>query len=112
LHGNGYLAKNPTRRQLLNADREEQIRRDEQKHREHLELMEEFERLQEQMNSWEVDRAAERQAQRSFYAAQIEEVMRAREADKEAFRQEIQAWLAGQAQPGLQQVLVMQNVNL
>jgi len=30
LHGNGYLAKNPTRRQLLNADRQEQIRREEQ----------------------------------------------------------------------------------
>jgi len=82
LHGNGYLAKNPTRRQLLNADHEEQIRREEQQHWEHLELMEEFKRLQEQMNSWEADRAAERQAQRAFYAAQIEEVMRAREADK------------------------------
>jgi len=112
LHGNGYLATNPTRRQLLNVDREEQIHREEQQHREHLELMVEFERLQEQMNSSEADRAAERQAQRAFYAAQIEEVMRAREADKEAFRQEIQALLVGQAQPGLQQVLVMQNVNL
>ena len=30
LHGNGYLAKNPTRRQLLNGDRQEQIRRKEQ----------------------------------------------------------------------------------
>jgi len=106
LHGNGCLAKNPTRRQLLNADREEQIRKDEQNHREHLKLMEEFERLQEQMNSWEANRVAERQAQRAFYAVHIEEVMRAREADKEAFRQEIQALLAGQSQPGLQQVLV------
>jgi len=44
--------------------------------------MEEFERLQEQMNSWEAGRAAKRQAQRAVYAAQIEEVMRAREADK------------------------------
>ena len=82
MHGNGYLAKNQTRRHLLNADREEQIRRAEQQRWEHLELMEEFERLQEQMNSWEAGRAAKRQAQRAVYAAQIEEVMRAREADK------------------------------
>jgi hypothetical protein len=32
------------------------------------------------------------------------------DADKEAFRQEIHALLAGQAQAALQQVLLMQNV--
>jgi hypothetical protein len=34
LHGNGYLAKNPTRRQLLNAEHKEQIRREELQHQE------------------------------------------------------------------------------
>jgi len=45
LYGNGYLAKNPTRRQLLNADRQEQTRREKQQHQEHLELMESFGQL-------------------------------------------------------------------
>jgi len=60
LHGNGYLAKNPTRRQLLNADRQEQIRREQQQHQEHLELMESFGQLQQQMSTWEADREAKR----------------------------------------------------
>ena len=47
LHGNGYLAKNPTRKQLLNADRQEQICREEQQHEEHVELMELFGQLQQ-----------------------------------------------------------------
>jgi hypothetical protein len=56
---------------------------------------------------------AEREAERLNHARQIDEIMKAREADKEAFRQEIQAMLqAGQSQAALQQVLVMQNVNL
>jgi hypothetical protein len=46
LHGNGYLAKNPTRRQLPNAEREEQIRREELLHQEHVELMGAFGQLQ------------------------------------------------------------------
>ena len=81
MHGNRYLAKNPTRRQLLNADREEQIHREEERHHEHLELKDSFEKLQQQMSVWE----AEREAQRSFYAGQIEEIISARDADKEAF---------------------------
>jgi hypothetical protein len=51
LHGNGYLAKNPTRRQLLNAEREEHIRREELQHQEHVELMDAFGKLQEKMSS-------------------------------------------------------------
>jgi hypothetical protein len=46
-HGNGYLAKNPTRRQLLNVECEEQIRREELQHQEHVELMDAFGQLQE-----------------------------------------------------------------
>jgi hypothetical protein len=109
LHGNGYLAKNPTRRQLLNAEREDQIRREEQQHQEHLELMNEFAQLQQQMNAWE----AEREAERLNHSREIDEIMKTREADKEAFRQEIQAMMqAGLSQAALQQVLLKQNVNL
>ena len=60
LHGNGYLAKNPTRRQLLDAERQEQMRKEEQQHNEHVELMDSFEKLQEQVQSYEADREAER----------------------------------------------------
>ena len=55
LHGNGYLAKNPTRRELLNADHEEQIRVEEQVHQEHVELMESFGQL-DKLATWEADR--------------------------------------------------------
>lgn len=71
--------------------------------------MNEFGQLQQQMSEWEADRDAER----IQYARQIDEIMKAREADKEAFRQELQSMFqAAQAQAALQQVLVMQNVNL
>jgi len=89
LHGNGYLAKNPTRRQLLNADRQEQIRREEQQHQEHVELMESFGQLQQQMSTWEADREAERRE----HARQIEEINKAREADKEELRREFLSML-------------------
>jgi hypothetical protein len=47
LHGNRYQAKNPTRRQLLNAEHEEQICREELHYQEHVELMDAFAQLQE-----------------------------------------------------------------
>ena len=82
LHGNGYLAKNPTRRQLLNVDRQEQNCREEQQHQEHVELMESFGQLQQQMSTWEADSEAERRE----YARQIKKINKAREADKEELR--------------------------
>lgn len=89
LHGNGYLAKNPTRRELLNVDRQEQIRKEEQQHQEHVELMESFGQLQEQMTSWEADR----QAERIEHAGKIDEIKKAREADLQALRQEFLSML-------------------
>ena len=77
LHGNGYLAKNPTRRQLLNAERQEQIRREELQHQEHVELMDAFGLLQEKMSTWEDEREAERRE----HARQLEESNKKREAD-------------------------------
>ena len=103
MHGNGYLAKNPTRRQLLNADRQEQIRREEQQHEEHVKLMESFGHLQQQMSIWEADREAERRE----HARQIEEINKAREADKEELRREFLSMMqVANGQAPFQQVLV------
>ena len=77
LHGNGYPAKNPTRRQLLNAERQEQIRREELQHEEHVELMDAFGLLQEKISTWEEEREAERRE----HARQLEESNKKREAD-------------------------------
>jgi hypothetical protein len=52
--------KSPTRRQLLNAESEEQIRREELKHQEHVELMDAFGQLQEKISAWEEERETER----------------------------------------------------
>ncbi|TVU13762.1 hypothetical protein EJB05_37188, partial [Eragrostis curvula] len=100
LHGNGYLAKNPTRRELLNVDRQEQIRVEEQLHQEHAELMESFGQLQDKMATWEADREAER----IEHARQIDELNKARAADLQALRQEFLSMLqAGQGQTTFQQ---------
>ena len=103
LHGNGYLARNPTRRQLLNADRQEQIRIAEQQHQDHLELMGSFDQLKEQMATWE----AEREAERLEHARQIDEMRKARDTDLQALKKEL--LLMMQASPGqtpFEQVLV------
>ena len=103
MQGNGHLAKNPTRRQLLNANRQDQIRREEQQHQDHVELMELFGQLQQQMSTWEADREAER----IEHARQIEEINKAREADKEELRREFLSMMqAANGQAPSQQVLV------
>jgi hypothetical protein len=89
LHGNGYLAKNPTRRQLLNVEREEQIRREELQHQEHVELMDAFGQLQEKMSSWEEERETERRE----HARQLEESEKRRQADLQQLRQEFLSML-------------------
>ena len=89
LHGNGYLAKNPTRRQLLNAERQEQIRREELQHQEHVELMDAFGLLQEKMSTWEDEREAERRE----HARQLEESNKKREADLQQLREEFLSML-------------------
>jgi hypothetical protein len=89
LHGNGYLTKNPTRRQLLNAEREEQIRREELQHQEHVELMDAFGQLQEKMSSWEEERETERRE----HARQLEESEKRRQADLQQLRQEFLSML-------------------
>lgn len=103
LHGNGYLAKNPTRRQLLNAEREEQIRREELQHEEHVELMDAFGQLQEKMSGWEEEREAERRE----HARQLEESEKRRQEELQQLRQEFLSMLqASNGQSQVPQVLV------
>ena len=103
MHGNGYLAKNPTRRQLLNAERQEQIRREELQHQEHVELMDAFGLLQEKMSTWEDEREAERRE----HARQLEESNKKREADLQQLRQEFLSMLqAANGHAQFPQVLV------
>ena len=103
LHDNGYLAKNPTRRELLNADRLEKIHVEEQLHQQHLELIESFGQLHEQMTTYE----AEREAERIEHARQIDELKKAREADLQALRQEFLSMMqAAHGQTTFEQVLV------
>jgi hypothetical protein len=89
LHGNGYLAKNPTRRQLLNAEHEEQIHREELQHQEHVELMDAFGQLQEKMSSWEEERETERRE----HARQLEESEKRRQVNLQQLRQEFLSML-------------------
>lgn len=84
-------------------DRQEQIRREEQQHQEHVELLESFGQLQEQMATWEADR----QAERIEHAREIAELQKARAADLQALRQEFLSMLqAAHGQTAFQQVLV------
>ena len=103
LHGNGYLAKNPIRRQLLDAERQDQIRREELQHQEHHELMDAFGQLQNKMSTWE----GEREAERREHARRLEESNKKREADLQQLRQEFLSMLqATNGQGQSPQVLV------
>jgi hypothetical protein len=89
LHGNGYLEKNPTRRQLLNAEHEEQICREELQHQEHIKLMDAFGQLQEKMSAWEEERETERRE----HSQQLEESEKRRQADLQQLQQEFLSML-------------------
>jgi hypothetical protein len=71
------MEKNPPRRQPLNAEREEEIRREELQHQEHVELMDAFGQLQEKMSAWEEERGTESRE----HAHQLEESEKRRQAD-------------------------------
>ncbi|CAN6344582.1 unnamed protein product, partial [Urochloa humidicola] len=87
LHGNGYMAVYPTRRQLLNNAYQEKISLEERQHRDHLELMETFGQFKEKM---ETDQAANEIANEE-HRRQLEEVMMLREAERQEFRKEMEA---------------------
>lgn len=87
MHGNGYMAVYPTRRQLLNKDIEEKISVEERLHRDHTQLMEAFELLQEKNENDYAEQAKEMVEHRR----EIEEMNKAREAEREEFRKEMEA---------------------
>lgn len=96
IYANGYLAKYPTRRQLLSEDYQYQVRQESA-------LAEAFSKLQERLESQE----AEREAEREEHRRQMEQMMKAREADREALRQEFMAMMqATHVQASIQQVIV------
>ncbi|XP_021310196.1 uncharacterized protein LOC110433011 isoform X2 [Sorghum bicolor] len=93
IHANGYMAKYPTRRQLLSEEYQFRVRQD-------ATLMEAFAKLQERIETQE----AERQAKREEHRRQIEEMEKAREADREALKQEFMSMMqAIQGQTSLPQ---------
>jgi len=102
IHANGYMAKHPTRRQLLSEDYQYRVRQDEA-------LMDAFLKLQERIETQD----EEREAERAEHRRQMEEMKKAREADREALKKEFMSLMqAAQGQPSLQQVIVVQNPNL
>jgi predicted nucleic acid-binding Zn-ribbon protein len=94
---NGYLARYPTRRQLLSEEYQYHVRQD-------AALMDAFSKLQERIEAQE----AEREIEREEHRRQMEEMLKSREADREALRQEFMSMMqAAQGQASLQQVIVM-----
>ncbi|XP_021311893.1 uncharacterized protein LOC110433703 [Sorghum bicolor] len=90
---NGYLARYPTRRQLLSEEYQYHVRQD-------AALMDAFSKLQERIEAQE----AEREIEREEHRRQMEEMLKSREADREALRQEFMSMMqAAQGQASLQQ---------
>jgi septal ring factor EnvC (AmiA/AmiB activator) len=97
IHANGYMAKYPTRRQLLSEEYQYRVCQD-------ATLIDAFAKLQERLETQE----AEREAEREEHRCQMEEMKKAREADREALRQEFMSMMqAIQGQASLQQVILM-----
>jgi predicted nucleic acid-binding Zn-ribbon protein len=97
IHANGYMAKYPTRRQLLFEEYQFCVHQD-------ATLMEAFAKLQERIETQEAEREAEREEHRH----QMEEMEKAREADREALKQEFMSMMqAIQGQTSLPQVILV-----
>jgi len=104
-HGHGYLAKYPTRRQLMNDKIEEQARVSAATHQRNIELEGKIEKLEGQL----ANDAAERDRILEEYRQQIrEEEQKAREAFQEKMREEMLSMLAQQKQAS-QQVINVEN---
>jgi hypothetical protein len=108
LHGNGYLARYPSRRQLMTERFEDQARSETTSHMEKEELKATLEKVQEQLQS----QVAEREAEKEEHRLQMEELQKAREADKEQLRQEFMSMLEAQRQATSLQVVILRHLNL
>jgi hypothetical protein len=71
------------------VEREEQIRRKELQHQEHIDLMDAFGQLQEKMSAWE----EERETKRREHARQLEESEKRRQTDLQQLRQKFLSML-------------------
>ncbi|XP_066354838.1 uncharacterized protein [Miscanthus floridulus] len=91
MHANGYLARYPTRKELLSEDYQRRLQQEEA-------LIESFGRLQDRLEAQEVEREAERQEHRR----QLEQMNKEREADREALRQAMLMLQAAQQQASVQ----------
>lgn len=95
MHANGYLARYPTRKELLSEDYQRKLQQEEA-------LIESFGRLQERLDAQEVEREAERQEHRR----QLEQMNKEREADREALKQAMLMLQAAQQQASVQKVIL------
>ncbi|XP_021318525.1 uncharacterized protein LOC110436271 isoform X2 [Sorghum bicolor] len=100
LHGNGYMARYPSRRQLLTERLENQACSEMASHMETEELKDTLEKVQEQLKN----QVAEREAEKEEHWRQMEELQKARQADKEELRKEFMSMLAAQTQGASPQV--------
>jgi len=95
MHANGYLARYPTRKELLSEDYQRKLQQEEA-------LIESFGWLQDRLEAQEVEREAERQEHRR----QLEQMNKEREADREALRQAMLMLQAAQQQASVQKVIL------
>jgi predicted nucleic acid-binding Zn-ribbon protein len=95
MHANGYLARYPTRKELLSEEYQRKVQQDEA-------LMDAFNKLQERLEAQD----AEREAEREEHRRQIEQMQKEREADREALKKAMSMMQVAQQQPSVQQVIV------
>jgi phosphomevalonate kinase len=95
MHANGYLARYPTRKELLSEDYQRRVQQEEA-------LIESFRQLQNRLDSQNEEREAERQE----HKRQLEQVNKEREADREALKQATLLLQAAQKQASLQLVIL------
>jgi hypothetical protein len=91
MHANGYLARYPTRKELLSEDYQRRVQQEEA-------LIESFRQLQDRLDTQNEEREVERQE----HKRQLEQVNKEREADREALRQAKLLLQASQKQASLQ----------
>lgn len=109
VHGNGYMARYPSRRKLMLEQSEERARYETAAHKEKEELKAQLEKLQEQLQSQVAQMEAEKEEHKRLMEQQkqeMEALQKAREADKEQLRKEFQALIQAQMHGASTQAIV------
>lgn len=99
MYANGYLARYPTRKELLSEDYQRRVQQEEA-------LIESFRQLQDRLDAQDDEREAERQE----HKRQLEQVNKEREADREALRQATLLLQAAQKQASVQTVILTTSI--